>query len=216
MVGSRQAHRVPDSARSIRAIETELRLADLVANGTMSPDIAETLRKTVRERHSFIVLAVPRLAGKSTVMRAMLAERPKSAPLRTLAEDGDDIGALLAASAGGYLIVPEVTQSAAMPGYVWGDPVRRIFRAVGDGVSLAATLHAEGPEDAFAQICTGSGVPDADARKIALAVYLRSIGRWEEPTRRVVDSVHEIVDVKGGRPKTKVLHRWDEGADRFV
>jgi hypothetical protein len=182
----------------------------------MSSDIAETLRTTVRQRRSFVVLAVPRLAGKSTVMRAMLAERPRSAPLRTLAEDGDDIGALLAASANGYLIVPEVTQSAAMPGYVWGGPVRRIFRGIGDGVSLAATLHAEGPEDAFAQICAGCGVPDADARKIALTVYLRSLGRWEEPTRRVVESVHQITGVERGRPITKVLHRWDETEDKFV
>jgi type IV secretory pathway ATPase VirB11/archaellum biosynthesis ATPase len=103
-----------------------------------------------------------------------------------------------------------------MPGYVWGAPVRRIFHAIGNGVSLAATLHAEGPEDAFNQICTGCGVPDADARKIALAVYLRSIGRWEEPTRRVVDSVHEITGVDRGRPTSRVLHRWDQGKDKFV
>lgn len=194
----------------------ELRLADLVANGTMSKDIADVLRATVRDRRSFIVLAVPRLAGKSTVMRAMLAERPKSAPVRTLAEDGDDLRLLLSQSRDGYLIVPEVTQSGAMPGYIWGEPVRRIFRSVGDGVSLAATLHADGPADAFAQICRGCGVPDDDARKISLAVYLRSIGPWEEPSRRVVDSVHEVTGVERGRPATRVLHRWDEKADRFV
>jgi len=182
----------------------------------MSQDIADVLRATVRDRRSFIVLAVPRLAGKSTVMRAMLAERPKSAPVRTLAEDGDDISLLLAQSRNGYLIVPEVTQSGAMPGYIWGEPVRQVFRSVGDGVSLAATLHADGPADAFAQICKGCGVPDEDARKISLAVYLRSIGRWEEPSRRVVSSVHEISDVREGRPVMRLVHRWDEEADRFV
>jgi type IV secretory pathway ATPase VirB11/archaellum biosynthesis ATPase len=180
----------------------------------MSAAIAATLRAAARQHRSFIVVAVPRLAGKSTVMRAMLAERPKSSPLKTLAEDGDDIDRLIRESKTGYLVIPEITQSGAMPGYVWGAPVLRIFRGI-DGVALAATLHADGPEDAFAQIAA-CGVPDADASRIALAVYLRSIGHWEKPERRVVQSVHEIDGVTGGKPRTKLLHRWDEQRDRFT
>jgi hypothetical protein len=182
----------------------------------MSADIAQTLRVVAREKRSFIVLAVPRLAGKSTVLHAILAERPASTPVLTLAEDGDMVDQLIRKSAGGYLVIPEIAPSAAMPGYIWGADVRRIFNAAREGVSLAATLHAEGPEDAFAQICEGCGVPDSDASKIAFAVSLRSIGRWEEPTRRVVASVHEIGGVLRGRPKARLLHRWDEARDVFV
>jgi hypothetical protein len=181
----------------------------------MSRDIAETLRGIARERRSFIVLAVPRLAGKSTVLRAILAERPASTPIVTLAEDGLDIDGLIKKSAGGYLVIPEITQSAAMPGYIWGADVRRIFGVPKD-VSLAATLHADGPDDAFAQICQGCGVPDADASKVKFVVYLRSIGRWEEPTRRVVQSLHSIDRVEGGKPKGRLLYRWDEGRDEFI
>jgi Flp pilus assembly CpaF family ATPase len=206
---------VPERRLSIGAISTALRLDDLVANRTMSRDIAETLRGIAGERRSFIVLAVPRLAGKSTVVRAILAERPASTPVMTLAEDGLDIDELTKKSAGGYLVIPEITQSAAMPGYIWGADVRRIFNAPKD-VSLAATLHANGPEDAFAQICQGCGVSDAEASKVKFAVYLRSIGRWEEPTRRVVQSLHAIDAVKGGKPTTKLLHGWDEQHDRFI
>jgi len=197
-------------------MSAELRLDDLAANRTMSRDIAQTLREIARGRRSFIVFAVPRLAGKSTVLRAILAERPGSSPVLTLAEDGQDIDELVKKSAGGYLVVPEITQSAAMPGYIWGADVRRIFKGVNGGVSLAATLHADGPEDAFAQICKGCGVPDADAAKVAFAVHLRSIGRWEEPTRRVVQSVHAIEGVEHGRPKLRLLHGWDEQSDRFI
>jgi hypothetical protein len=182
----------------------------------MSSDIAETLRQIGRGRGSVIVLAVPRLAGKSTVLRAILAERPPSTPVKTLAEDGQDIDQLIQESAGGgYLVIPEITQSAAMPGYIWGGDVRRIFKAAKD-VALAATLHAEGPDDAFAQICTGCGVPDADVSRIRYAVHLRSIGHWEEPTRRVVQSVHEITGVRDGKPEMKLLHHWDEAHDRFI
>jgi hypothetical protein len=182
----------------------------------MSREMAQTLRPIGRDSRWFIVLAVPRLAGKSTVMRAILAERPPSSPVLTLAEDEQDIDRLVKKSAGGYLVIPEITQSAAMPGYIWGADVRHIFKAAKEGVSIAATLHADGPDDAFAQICQGCGVPDADASKIAFAVHLRSIGRWEEPTRRVVQSVHAIEGVRDGKPQLKLLHRWDEEHDRFI
>ena len=182
----------------------------------MSRDIAKTLREIARGRRSFIVLAVPRLAGKTTVLRAVLAERPAATPVVTLAEDGQELDQLVSKSAGGYLVIPEIAPSAAMPGYIWGADVRRVFKAAKESVSLAATLHADGPDDAFAQICKGCGVPDAEASKIAFAVHLRSIGRWEEPTRRVVQSVHAIDRVEGGKPKGRLLYRWDEGRDEFI
>ena len=207
---------MPPRPLSIRSIGTALGLDDLVANRTMSRDIAETLRGIARSRQSFVVLAVPRLAGKSTVLRAILAERPAASPVLTLAEDGLDADDLVKKSAGGYLVIPEITQSGAMPGYIWGADVRRIFHAAKEDVSLAATLHADGPEDAFAQICQGCAVPDAEASKVKFAVYLRSIGRWEEPTRRVVQSVHAIDAVRDGKPRMKLLHRWDEARDGFV
>jgi hypothetical protein len=182
----------------------------------MSPAIADLLRTTARERKSFIVMAVPRLAGKSTVLHAMASERPRTAPLRTVAEDGDDIDDLLAESRGGYIVIPEISRGAHAPGYIWGAPVRRIFKGIGEEVSLAVALHAPGPKEAFDIICGGCGVPDADASKISLVVYLRSIGHWEEPTRRVVDAVHEISGVRDGRPRAKLLFHWDEQKDRFT
>jgi type IV secretory pathway ATPase VirB11/archaellum biosynthesis ATPase len=197
-------------------MSSEIRLDDLIANRTMSPDIATTLREIARGKRSLIVFALPRLAGKTTVLRAILAERPPESPLLTLAQDGNDIDELTKKSAGGYLVIPEIAKGAAMPGYIWGADVRRIFTAAKKNVSLAATLHADGPEDAFAQICEGCAVPDAEASKIEFAVHLRSIGRWEEPTRRVVQSVNAIEGVRDGKPQMKLLHRWDEQNDRFI
>ena len=182
----------------------------------MSRDIADALRAVARSRRSFLVMAVPRLAGKTTVMRAMLDERPPSSPVRTVAEDGEDIDELLAESRGGYLVIPEISRGGFAPGYIWGAPVRRIFEGVGDGVSLALALHAPDPDEAFAIICRGCGVPDPDAAKISLVVYLRSLGPWQKPVRRVVDTVHEITGVRNGRPAARLLFRWDEERDLFV
>lgn len=193
-----------------------LTLADLVANGTMSSEVATTLRAAAGGRYSFLVCAIPRLAGKSTVMAAMLAERPKGAPLKTVGEDGLDMDALAAGATGGYLVVPEISEYPVAPGYIWGAPVRRVFARIGSDVALAVALHAPGAEAAMDVVCHGNGVPDEQAARIALAVYIRSLGRdWREPTGRRIATVHEILAVRAGRAETRLLHRWDERTDRF-
>jgi len=193
-----------------------LRLEDLVANGTMSPEIASTLEAAARGRHSFLVVAIPRLAGKSTVMAAMLAHAPKGAPRKTVGDDGSDIDALAAASAGGYLVVPEISEYPVTAGYIWGAPVRQVFSRIGADVALAAAIHASGADEAIEIICRGNRVPDEQAAQIAVVVYIRSLGSdWQRPTGRRIATVHEIVTVRSGRPETRLLHRWDERADRF-
>lgn len=193
-----------------------LTLDDLIGNGTMSPEIAATLRATTHGRHSFLVVAIPRLAGKSTVVAAMLAHAPKGAPVKTVGDDGVDIEALAAASVGGYLVVPEISEYPVTPGYIWGTPVRRVFARIGEDVALAAALHAPGVDEAIEIVCRGNEVPDEQAARIAVVVYIRSLGTdWRQPTGRRVATVHEIVSVEAGRPETRLLHRWDERADRF-
>src|SRR6266508_1023481 len=109
-------------------MEQQIRLADQVANGTMSQEIADLLRRTTMDHKSFLVMAVPRLAGKTTTMRAMLAEQSK--PVLALGYDGDEVDPLVAKAKGGYLIVPEISRGAWSAGYVWGDPVRRAFNGI--------------------------------------------------------------------------------------
>lgn len=193
-----------------------MKLEDLVANGTMSPEIAATLRATAHGRHSFLVVAIPRLAGKSTLMGAMLARRPRGAPMKTVGEDGLDSEALAAASAGGYLVVPEISEYAVTPGYIWGAPVREVFARIGKDVALAAALHAPGAEEAINVVCRGNGVGDEQAARIAIVVYIRSLGTdWRQPTGRRIATVHEVTSVRHGRPDLRLLHRWDERTDRF-
>lgn len=190
-------------------------LADLVRNGTMSAEIAATLAGAAEERRSFLVFAVPRLAGKSTVMQAMLASSGDDTPVRVASGEPEETARLRGGDGRGYLVIPEISE-APVPGYIWGEPVRRVFGVLTRGYALAAALHAPSVEEAFAVVCSGNGVPDASAGRIQLAVTIRSLGDWREPTRRVVQAVHEIWGVSGGRPRTRALHLWDEAADRFV
>ena len=119
------------------------------------------------------------------------------------------------APGGGYLVVPEVSQ-APVPGYIWGEPVRRVFALLDQGYSLATALHAPGVEEAFAVLTQGNAVPDEHASRLQLTVYIRSLGEdWRNPTRRAIAEVHEIRGVSDGRPDAVLLHRWDEQSDRF-
>ena len=190
-------------------------LADLVANRTMSRAMATTLRAAVAARRSYLVIALPRLAGKSTTGKAMLASGGKNMPVRELGEDGMDVEALAAEAKGGYLYVPEVARHAVAPGYVWGDPVRRSFAAIAGGTALSTALHSDSVDEALA-IVRKNDVPDADLRRLDVIVHIRSLGEdWRTPTRRVVVGVHEMVGMRAGEPQTRVLHRWDEATDRF-
>jgi hypothetical protein len=149
-------------------------------------------------------------------MAAMLAHAPEGAPVGTVGEDGVNVEALAAASRGGYLVIPEISEYAVAPGYIWGAPVRRALAQIGEDLALAAALHAPGAEEAIEIVCRGSGVPDEQASQIALVVHIRSLGRdWREPTGRRIATVTEIVAVRNGRPETRVLHRWNERTGAF-
>ena len=188
-----------------------LTLPDLVANRTMSPEIATTLEKAARDRRSYLVIALPRLAGKSTVGKAMLdIARRARYPIRELGEDGTDVAALAREARGGYLYVPEVSRYPVTAGYVWGAPVRTAFAAIHGGTSLSTALHADSAEDAL-RVLRANRVPPDDLALLALIVHLRSLGDWQEPTRRVVADVHAH-----GPKGLRLLHRWDEARDRFV
>ena len=183
---------------------------DLIANRTLTPEIAQELIAAARAKRSFLVFAQPRLAGKTTLQELMLAHAPDGTRVRTVGVDGDDVDALAREAQGGYLAIPEIarprTSGRATPGYIWGEPVRAAFAA--RGCSLAVVLHADSADEALA-IIRENDIPDADLERLELLIHLRSLGHWEEPTRRVVAHIHEGV---GSR---RLLHRWDEATDRF-
>ena len=187
-----------------------LGLAELVANGTMSPQIAATLRRAAEKRASYLVIALPRLAGKSTVGKAVLdVARAGGAPVRELGEDGIDAAALARDARGGYLYVPEVSRYPVTAGYVWGPPVRAAFAEIANGTSLSTALHADSAEDALV-ILRRNRIAPGDLARLLLIVHIRSLGDdWQHPTRRVIADVHEY----GGA--LRLLHRWDERRDRF-
>lgn len=192
----------------------ELTLLDLVHNGTMDAHTAATLSAITESRRSFLVVAVPRFAGKSTVTAAMLSFVPEGVPLHYLSGDEAEMEQLRRSPDGGYLVVGEFSP-APVPTYIWGSPVRKVFETMRAGYALATALHAPTVEDAFDEVCRGSQVSDEDASSIDYLVYIERMGSRQEGFRRRIAGVYEIGQVQDGVPQAKVLHRWVPEGDRF-
>jgi hypothetical protein len=191
----------------------ELNLEDLVANRTMSAEMAATLAVAAEEARSLLFVAIPRMAGKSTVMRATLRCASHDAPITALSRaHGPDLG-IPADQVDGYLVVSEISP-AGFDDYLWGADAQRVFASLGTR-SLATALHAPTVEQAFDVLTVQNRIPPDQAARIELVTYIRSIGPWFEPTRRVVEQIYEIDGLDHGRPRARLLHRWDEAADQF-
>ena len=187
-----------------------LSIADLVANGTLDANVAGTLWAAVAENLSFLTVAVPRNAGKTTVASAMLALRKPETPLHFAYGEADELERLRLQKAGGYVVVGEFSPWR-MPSYIWGDSVRRVFETLRHGYSLQTSLHAPGVEPAIRVITEENGINDADASHLKLVVYVE-VAR--SGVRRISE-VFEVDEVIGGRPIGRPLFRWDRERDQF-
>ncbi len=192
----------------------DLTLLDLVSNRTMDARTAATLWAIAEEKHSFMVVAVRRLAGKSTVSRAMLQCVPGDVPQHFLSGDEAEMEGLRQAPDGGYLVVGELSQ-APVPTYIWGSPVRKVFETLRAGFSLSVSLHAPTIEAAYDAVCRGNVVADEDASRIRYMVYIELRDTNPDDFVRRVARVHEVDRVMDGVPQARLLHRWVEDGDRF-
>jgi hypothetical protein len=193
----------------------ELSLAELVRNGTLSDDMAAVLWAAVDEQVSFITAAMPQLAGKSTLSKAVLAMRPPDVPVRPVRGEASEIEALRQERQGGYLTVEEFSHYPVMPGYIWGEPVRRVFSALETGYALQATLHAGSVAQALDEIVAGNGVSEADASRLKLVLYVERFGTNRLNFWRRLVELYELHKVEDGKPIGHPLYRWHADGDRF-
>ena len=192
----------------------EITLAELVRNGTLNAEMAAVLWAAVDEQVSFLTVAVPRLAGKSTLSNAVLALRPPGVPLHDVAGEPEVMERLKRERLGGYLVVGEFSR-ASIPGYIWGEPVRRVFDALEAGYSLQTSLHAPGVEAGIQEVTVGNGVSDEHASAFKVVLYIERFGTDMSNFWRRLAEVYEVHKVENGRPIGHPLFRWHEDGDRF-
>lgn len=188
-------------------------ILDLIRNGTLSADMAGLLWEAVDEKLSFLTVALPRLAGKSTVSNAVLALRKPDVLLHPIYGDPRQTEALKRDHLGGYLVVNEFSQ-APLPGYLWGEPVRRVFETLPAGYSLQTSLHARSVPEAIEVVTRGNGVSDEDASVFKLVLYIERFGGPGDYWRRLVE-LYELHTVEGGKPVGHPLFRWQAATDSF-
>ncbi|MEX1023346.1 MAG: hypothetical protein WD058_09385 [Dehalococcoidia bacterium] len=192
---------------------SSLTLDDLVRNRTMSAEMAAVLSAAAAERRSFLVVAQPRLAGKTTTMEAMLQHAPPGTPVHVLARSaGPDLGIPEVAD-GGYLRLAEVAETG-FDDYFWGAEVCRVFDALDRGFSLATALHADSLAGAF-EVLAANGVSAAGMAHLQLVAVIRILGDWQAPDRRALAELHEVEPAAEGGVTSRLLHRWDPATDRF-
>jgi hypothetical protein len=190
-------------------------IAELVRNGTLSAEMAAVLWAAVDEQVSFLTVAIPRFAGKTTTSNAVLALRPPEVPVTPVDGGREMMQRLAGERRGGYLTVAEFAQ-APMPGYIWGEPVRRVFETVHTGgYALQTALHAPGVDAALREVTYGNGVSDAHASVFKLVMYIERFGYGHADFWRRVTDLYEVDRVENGRPVGRSLFRWDESSDRF-
>lgn len=126
--------------------DNRLALTDLIANNTLDTSTAALLWLMVEKKLSFIVAAAPQRAGKTTLLSALLDLAPPSfTQVYTRGQDEDFSFLTTTEAANTYILVPEISNHT--PDYLWGENVKTLFQAMDDGYSLAATVHADTPEE---------------------------------------------------------------------
>jgi flagellar protein FlaI len=226
---------VPPTPRSI---------VELIRAATLDAELAARLWLLIEGRVPLIVAARPRLAGKTTLLDALLMFLPPGT--RTVELEGametfdwlpqapelgwkrhnQTVASVAAATGFGrrppirpddtVLLIPELSDH--LPSYTWGAEARIAVRAAAIGYGLAATIHGDALDDVFEQLRRPPvSLGDDELSRLGVVLILRPVG---DGLRRVV-AAHYVRptarDEHGHvqRLGPAVLATWDPDLDRF-
>jgi len=222
-----------------------LSIVQLIRAGTLDADLAALLWLTVEGRVPLIVAAGPRLAGKSTVLNALLAFLPATAAVRELAgydedfawlpdagrlgwrhdrrlpaDDGARTNEPILSPSSGFLVANELSQH--LPWYTWGEQARVAVRALSLGYGLGATIHADSLQELLDEL-RGPDVrlTDDELSHLGVVLIVRVLRGPDGTAVRRVAAAHYVRPVSrdaGGhvqRLGPAVLATWDPASDDF-
>lgn len=181
-----------------------LTILDLIANGTISVKLAALLWLLVQHKVSLLAAAGPQLAGKTTLLTALLDLAPPRIDTVLTKGRAEDFSFLANTDPSStYVLVPELSDHT--PAYLWGDPVRTLFDALEDGYSVAATMHADAPEQVTQMLRQPPvAVPSRLLHHVGVVINIRM--RYGE--RGMVRRVSRATLVEPG-PRFVPLPTWD-------
>jgi hypothetical protein len=194
-----------------------LNLLDLISNGTLDIRTAAVLWMLVERKSSMIVAAAPQLAGKTTVITALLDLQPPTYTSVMTRGREEDFSFLADTDPDKtYIMVPELSDHT--PAYLWGDKVATLFGALERGYSVAATIHADSPTQIIAMLMADPvNIPAERVHHIGAVVNLW-LGYGEQDMQRRLDRLTlvmpgpELVTV-GERDTETDAFVWSESSD---
>ena len=157
--------------------DDRLTLLDLVRNNTLDLKLAALLWLLVDKNASIVVAAAPQLAGKTTLLTALIDFMPPRYTkvfTRGRNEDFSFLSSPDSDASNTYILVPELSDHT--PAYLWGEEVRTLFQALDDGYSMGATMHADTPETRAA-LAGRAGMAWADV-EADLARRAKTLRSW--------------------------------------
>ena len=187
-----------------------LTLLELVKNNTLDIEMAALLWLLVEKKSSIIVAAGPQLAGKTTLLTALTDLIPPwYEKVYTRGWDEDFSFLSETESANTYILVPEFSNHT--PAYLWGDELKTLFQALERGYSVAATMHADSPEEVVGML--GGHPLNIPAEQIANlhAIVNLALVYGEQGLMRRVSQITLI----GPGARFTLLARWDSESDIF-
>ena len=207
--------------------ENRLTILDLIRNDTLDVDTAALLWLLIEAKKSIVVAAAPQLAGKTTLLTALIdLVPPRYEKVYARGRDEDFSWVSRTNPVNTYVLVPELSDHT--PGYLWGDKLKRLFQELERGYSMGATIHADTPEQVLATL---EGPPIFIHRELLanlhVVVTLRLDGdrgemsRRGEMTRRLEqvsiqppDRSPPLVTLASRDPRTDALRQSDSSDAR--
>jgi len=190
---------------------TPMSITEIIRAGTMPSRLAALMWVGIERGASIILAADPPGAGKTTVLTALLTfASPETRAYFT--QGWGETFELPPPSdrAPTYLLVNEISDH--LPVYSWGPYVVRIFELMGEGYSLASTMHADTVEEVVGQLEQENGVPPEHIGRLTFIVPLLVAYEGGRTMRRVLDVAVPLDE--GPAPSLRSVARWDAAARR--
>lgn len=192
-------------------------IPQLIEAGDLDVPLAALLWFLMERRASLVVGAMPRLAGKTTLLTALLDFlRPEVRRIYTrgLAEDFDFVASSEPSAC--YLLVNELSDH--LPCYLWGPAARRALELLPRGYGLGATMHADTPQQVVGMLEEGLGVSPQVLGRLTAVVNLEMRpdhrGAYGEPIRRI--RAVTLIEPRGEALAFNRLVSWKPDGDSFL
>lgn len=171
-------------------------ILELVNSGTLDLRLSGILWLMMEHRASVLVVAGPSMAGKSTMLNALLDFlRPEVEQIHLMNKVEDIIFSEDTVLAKTYMVAAEISNHGF---YLWGYEAIRAFELLSRGCGLSGTMHARTVREAVDILHAHLGLPLSLVANLDAVITLRVTGDWSTGAVRRVEAVGLIVSENDG------------------